>query len=85
MDLLKVPVLRWILLPLSSAYTDDGGRRFLQKLVPTTRCRIPAACSVVFLLKCNRYVESRVKVERRPLSDLAVTNGSIQGNELGCH
>jgi hypothetical protein len=32
MDLLKVQVLRWILLPLSLAYTDDGGRRFLQNV-----------------------------------------------------
>ena len=32
MDLRKVPVLRWILLPLSSAYTDDGGRRSLQNV-----------------------------------------------------
>ena len=32
MDFLKVPVLRWILLPLSSPYSDDGGRRFLHNV-----------------------------------------------------
>jgi len=32
MAFMKVPVLRWILLPLSSPYSDDGGRRFLQNV-----------------------------------------------------